>query len=566
VVGFALNDKLLIFIRRMMMKKLALVLLVIVLSNSAWASLTDGLVLHCEFEGNTQDSSSNNFDGTIRSGVSYTAGVDGGANGAAYFADSAAGIEFGNQSQINNLGNLFSIAFWTKIEAGNGGLVFDHDVVMTYDNDWWGGVSPDPWISMGNLSYTNFNSNTSVDDGTWRHVVFTRDQVAGTARIYIDGDLDATRTGQYNQMLASTTFNLGAADMSTGTNWSSGFVGSLDDFRLYNRVLSEDEIVELATTSSNETVTIEIISGTDGNGNPGDYYDQDLLTTFISASQPTETHAIVSSGKATIYPSDLVPDYIGSPLSVGISTTSASDLWGDFFQRFTLPEDFTGAKLDIVFTSDDVVKVYLNDNYLGLFSDMIAHTLLVTDQQLFVEGENTLEFKVRNSPWGSHPWIEYGTGKGSVRDGMIVEFEGQVTYDAELIQPDIEVVVDIKPGSCVNPLNIKSNGVLPVAILGTQDFDVLDIDALTIQLVGVDAVRSSYEDVGTPADGEDCATDLPDGILDLVLKFDTQAIVEAIGEVTDGEEVILELIGLSNDDTPIVGQDYITIRAKGKGL
>ena len=30
----------------------------------------------------------------------------------------------------------------------------------------------------------------------------------------------------------------------------------------------------------------------------------------------------------------------------------------------------------------------------------------------------------------------------------------------------MEITVDIKPGSCPNPLNLKSNGVLPVAILG----------------------------------------------------------------------------------------------------
>ena len=37
------------------------------------------------------------------------------------------------------------------------------------------------------------------------------------------------------------------------------------------------------------------------------------------------------------------------------------------------------------------------------------------------------------------------------------------------------VSIDIKPGSCQSPLNVRSRGVLPVAILGTEGFDVESI-------------------------------------------------------------------------------------------
>ncbi|MHC4725285.1 MAG: hypothetical protein ACYS9V_13755 [Planctomycetota bacterium] len=49
----------------------------------------------------------------------------------------------------------------------------------------------------------------------------------------------------------------------------------------------------------------------------------------------------------------------------------------------------------------------------------------------------------------------------------------------------IPVSIDIKPGSCPNPLNINSKGVLPVAILGTGDFDVQEIDPASIRLADV---------------------------------------------------------------------------------
>lgn len=126
----------------------------------------------------------------------------------------------------------------------------------------------------------------------------------------------------------------------------------------------------------------------------------------------------------------------------------------------------------------------------------------------------------------------------------------------------IKVVVDTKPGK----LNTKSKGVMSVRILGTPDFDVADVDVLTVHLAGVGADRSSYEDVGTLAvgDGGVYAVDGPDGIVDLVLHFETASIVSAVGEVVDGEEVMLKLTGLSNDDTPIVGVDYVTVQSRGK--
>ena len=94
-----------------------------------------------------------------------------------------------------------------------------------------------------------------------------------------------------------------------------------------------------------------------------------------------------------------------------------------------------------------------------------------------------------------------------------------------------DVIVDIKPTSCPNPLNLASTGDIPVAILGTEDFDVSKVDAASIFLEGVPAIRHNYEDVATPvADANDCActTDGPDGFTDLVLDFETQDIVDAL--------------------------------------
>ena len=155
----------------------------------------------------------------------------------------------------------------------------------------------------------------------------------------------------------------------------------------------------------------------------------------------------------------------------------------------------------------------------------------------------------------------------------VTDSEGQSDVNDSTLtivpKPAIEVAVDIKPGSCPNPVNVKSKGVLPIAILGTVDYDVTTIDPASIRLAGVEPLRSGYEDVATPvSDSNDCncMTEGPDGFLDLTLKFKTQRIVEAIGDVNDGDVLELPLTGVLSDETPIEGADCILIRGRHKPI
>lgn len=144
----------------------------------------------------------------------------------------------------------------------------------------------------------------------------------------------------------------------------------------------------------------------------------------------------------------------------------------------------------------------------------------------------------------------------------------------EFQQPEVEVAVDVRPAGCPNPLNTKSRGTLPVAIAGTSEFDVTQIDPASVLLAGVAPRRWDIADVATPFepflgkdDVLDCTEEGPDGLLDLGLVFDTQAIVEALGPVEDGAAVVLPLTGTLLPEfggTPIVGEDVVLILKKGK--
>lgn len=154
----------------------------------------------------------------------------------------------------------------------------------------------------------------------------------------------------------------------------------------------------------------------------------------------------------------------------------------------------------------------------------------------------------------------------------ITEFGGGALQQAITI----EVYVDIKPGSCPNPFNTKSKGVLPVAVLGTEDFDVTTIDPATIQLtregyeVGVSPLRWSYEDVATPFEGElcDCHDLNGDGYMDLTLKFDTQEVKDTLDLEAEADNTIPLLItGNLKEEaggTPIEGSDCVWVLKTGK--
>ncbi len=155
---------------------------------------------------------------------------------------------------------------------------------------------------------------------------------------------------------------------------------------------------------------------------------------------------------------------------------------------------------------------------------------------------------------------------------------GEIIVDNNCLETTVNIVeqvpvyIDIKPGSWPNPLQLKDKGVLPVAVCGTEDFDVTTIDPETVQLtleglgVGVAPLRWSYEDVATPYTGEPCSGHnlTGDGYLDLTLKFKAQEVIETLGldAFSDRDVVVLILTGNLKEEhggTPIQGQDCIVI-------
>ena len=102
------------------------------------------------------------------------------------------------------------------------------------------------------------------------------------------------------------------------------------------------------------------------------------------------------------------------------------------------------------------------------------------------------------------------TGTYENGDPIYLWFISDVPILLENLAPEVTMTIDIKPGSDQNSINLKSKGVVPVAVLTTGGFDAATIDPTTAQFAGAAPVRWKLEDVD--GDGDD----------DMLFHFKTQ--------------------------------------------
>lgn len=116
-------------------------------------------------------------------------------------------------------------------------------------------------------------------------------------------------------------------------------------------------------------------------------------------------------------------------------------------------------------------------------------------------------------------------------------------------QSAITVGVDIKPGGFPNSVKLKDKGVLPVAVLGSDDLDVTQISFSSLRIGSVAPLsrnRYGLEDVNS------------DGFVDMVVHFSMSELTTGSGPLNSGSTQ-LTITGTLMDGTPITGTDSVRI-------
>ncbi len=113
--------------------------------------------------------------------------------------------------------------------------------------------------------------------------------------------------------------------------------------------------------------------------------------------------------------------------------------------------------------------------------------------------------------------------------------------DAPEAPPRLDVMIDVRPDSAENPVNPGANGLLPVALLGSDSLDVTSVDPDSLALGVGAAPAKKYEMFD--ANG--------DGFVDLVAHYHVPATGTAYGDTS------MCLTGATMDGVPLAGCDAI---------
>jgi len=169
--------------------------------------------------------------------------------GVAQFLPSGAQIAVPANADVNS--SVGTICFWMRTPlpvAGTGVMLVDRrtsaGLVLVLDGTPSGGFGVQ---YTGNAS---FATGGNVVDDNWHQVTLTYDQSAtGSVTVYVDG---ANVGGQVNTAAWSwpTTQQM-ELGRSHDTYWQE-YNGQMDDFRIYNRILTDTEIATIAAPATSD--------------------------------------------------------------------------------------------------------------------------------------------------------------------------------------------------------------------------------------------------------------------------------------------------------------------------
>lgn len=223
---------------------------------------------HWKFENNLNDTMGNHNGSALPSrSVVYTdAGIDG--KGLDMYGDGTGyGMQAPYTSQLNP--EYFSVSGWVKVAPGSGGVyraVFSNRSVSNTPYSGWTlyADTANKWsFWTGSGSAWNKLDGPTIKEGKWYHLVVTflktgtsGNNLTGTKKLYVDGDLCGTQSVTYNDNFSNIPFLIGAGANDSSPNFDYHFDGVIDDVRFYRYTLGGEDVANMYADRNNGVIRV----------------------------------------------------------------------------------------------------------------------------------------------------------------------------------------------------------------------------------------------------------------------------------------------------------------------
>jgi len=213
------------------------------ITGNAITAPSNGLIAYYPFDGNANDASGNGYNANSAPGIGCNA--EGKIGKACSFASNTY-VSISSNSALETSGTK-TISLWVKPTSSTGTIISKYES-DTYEDGFKFDVN---WANIKNSATAWFGNSYSLPLNTWSHVAYTWNTNSGKIRVYVNGVFVSesnTISGSFNGNSAPLIFGASIYGPSNSVcYWDSCFYkGLIDEARIYNRILSDDEIKGLA--------------------------------------------------------------------------------------------------------------------------------------------------------------------------------------------------------------------------------------------------------------------------------------------------------------------------------
>ncbi|MDH3249254.1 MAG: putative Ig domain-containing protein [Acidimicrobiia bacterium] len=410
-----------------------------------------------------------------------------------------------------------TVAMWVRTtDTGIQALISGANVGNDAEYEWFLLSNPDLrlrfYTGEQNVTYVWWPTPT-VADGEWHHFTVLRDDANDIAELFIDGASQGTRSAVLNQLQLDPGGLVLAQDQDVvggGFDPDQAFNGSLDEVRIYDRLLSADEIGVLAglppAPPTNATPALDPIA-------PQSVDELSTVSFTATATDPDPGQALTFSLQGS------VPDGASIDPNGGTFTWTPTEAQG--------PGAFT---FDVVVTDDGTPAMWDSEAVTVTVGEVDTSPVLtpIGDRTVPESAEHSFTANATDADLPAQDF-SYGLGPGAPSGASIdptsglftwtpSEAEGPGTFPIEVVASDGTAALPATETIVITVTEVDTVPVLdPIGnMTGTEGNEItftasasdadLPAQALTFSIVGAPAGASIHPTSGsftwTPTEGQ----------------------------------------------------------------